>query len=163
MSLFQGVSKDAGWPRFGVGTAPFDTPSFLGLLRMLATIPLILGGLFFRECLNRYVATLQPVLQETMNNSVGMSWRLDAKTSAPLYIQTLGPFRVWRQGQEIPPTAWRRDKALRLFQLLVTRRHTRSLLHRERILGILWPDTVPGVGCQRPTGCPQCLAPKLES
>ncbi len=93
--------------------------------------------------LNPYVATLKPALQETINNSVGMNWRLDAKTSAPLYIQTLGPFRVWRHGLEIPATAWRREKALRLFQLLVTHRHTRTLLHREQILDIMWPDTSP--------------------
>jgi len=57
----------------------------------------------------------------------------------PLYVQTLGEFRVWRGDQEIPPEAWGRSKARQLFQMLVRRR----ALHREEILEALWPGTDP--------------------
>ena len=63
----------------------------------------------------------------------------DSLTTAPLFIQTLGPFRAWRRGQEIERGAWPREKALHLFQLLVC--HRGHGVHRDRILEILWPDS----------------------
>jgi DNA-binding SARP family transcriptional activator len=60
-------------------------------------------------------------------------------TAAPLFIQTLGPFRAWRRGQEIGRGAWPREKALHLFQLLVC--HRGHGVHRDRILEMLWPDS----------------------
>lgn len=62
-----------------------------------------------------------------------------AATQAPLFIQTLGPFRAWRGGQEIERAAWAREKALHLFQLLVC--HRGHALHRDRIIEILWPGS----------------------
>jgi len=59
----------------------------------------------------------------------------------PLYIQTLGPFRVWVEGREIPRTAWGREKALHVLQFLVCQRG--RLVHREQILEALWPDSPP--------------------
>jgi LuxR family maltose regulon positive regulatory protein len=64
---------------------------------------------------------------------------LDGQTTAPLFIQTLGPFRAWRRGQEIERRAWPREKALHLLQLLVC--HRGHGLHRDRILEMLWPDS----------------------
>ncbi|MFQ5401469.1 MAG: BTAD domain-containing putative transcriptional regulator [Anaerolineae bacterium] len=61
--------------------------------------------------------------------------------AAPLYIQTLGPFRVRQAGREIERSAWGRAKALHLLQYLVCRRG--HLAHREKILEALWPDTPP--------------------
>lgn len=55
-----------------------------------------------------------------------------------LRIHTLGGFRIWRGSEEIPASAWGRDKAVQLFQLFVTRR--RSQLHKEQIIDLLWPD-----------------------
>ncbi len=58
-----------------------------------------------------------------------------------LRIQTLGMFRVWRDGQLLPSAAWKREKAQRLFQFLVTARlnDSRQLLPKERITAELWP------------------------
>lgn len=56
-----------------------------------------------------------------------------------LYIQTLGPFRVWRHGYEIPSTAWGREKALHLLQVLVC--HRGHPLHREQVMEALWPES----------------------
>jgi DNA-binding SARP family transcriptional activator len=57
--------------------------------------------------------------------------------SAELLVQTLGGFRLWRNGVELPPTLWDRDKALQLFQFFVTVRH--QLLHKEQLIDQLWP------------------------
>ncbi|UCC64635.1 MAG: transcriptional regulator, partial [Anaerolineae bacterium] len=58
-----------------------------------------------------------------------------------LRVQTLGPFRVWRGGEEIDAREWRRVKARQLFQLLLT--HRGRTLQREEIVDILWPDLDP--------------------
>ena len=63
----------------------------------------------------------------------------EALATAALYIQTLGPFRVWRKGQEIERSAWGREKALHLLQLLVCRRE--RPMHREEILDALWKES----------------------
>lgn len=60
----------------------------------------------------------------------------EGSSVAPLYIQTLGPFRVWRGGQEIERSAWPREKALHLLQLLVANRD--RVMHREEIHEALW-------------------------
>jgi two-component SAPR family response regulator len=60
------------------------------------------------------------------------------QASAPLQVQTLGGFRVWRDGIEIPPGAWAREKAVQLFQFLVTVRG--RYLHKEEIVDRLWPE-----------------------
>jgi len=56
---------------------------------------------------------------------------------APLRVITLGDFRVWHPGGQVEPAAWGRDKAVQLFQYLVTRR--RRLVEREQIVDALWP------------------------
>jgi two-component SAPR family response regulator len=59
-------------------------------------------------------------------------------THAALHVQTLGGFRVWHQGAEVPPTAWGREKAIHLFQFFITMR--RQYVHKEQIMDRLWPD-----------------------
>lgn len=51
---------------------------------------------------------------------------------------TLGGFRLYREGAELPPVAFRREKALHLFQFLLTER--RQPLHKEAIVDRLWPE-----------------------
>ncbi|MBN1955954.1 MAG: transcriptional regulator [Anaerolineae bacterium] len=55
-----------------------------------------------------------------------------------LRVQTMGGFRVWRDGVEVEPAAWRREKAIYLFQFLVTVRG--RYLHKEQIIDRLWPE-----------------------
>jgi DNA-binding SARP family transcriptional activator len=59
-------------------------------------------------------------------------------STATLRVQTLGGFRVWRDGVEIPSSAWGREKAIHLFQFLLTMR--RQYFHKEQIIDRLWPD-----------------------
>lgn len=65
---------------------------------------------------------------------------LQAKSEAPLRIQTLGGFHVWHNGLKLGPAAWGREKALHLFQLFVTMRQSGTHLHKEQIIDRLWPE-----------------------
>jgi len=60
------------------------------------------------------------------------------RANVALHIQTLGGFRVWRNGEEVPTTAWGREKAIHLFQFFITLR--RQYVHKEQIMDRLWPD-----------------------
>lgn len=57
---------------------------------------------------------------------------------AALRVTTLGGFHVERDNVEIIPTAWGREKAIYLFQYLVTNRHKQQ--HKEQIIAQLWPQ-----------------------
>lgn len=63
---------------------------------------------------------------------------ITASTKAPLCVQTLGGFRIWCGDDEIPATAWGREKALHLFQFFITMR--RQFVHKEQIIDRLWPE-----------------------
>ncbi len=65
-------------------------------------------------------------------------------SAARLRIQTLGSFRLWRAGVELPPGVWERDKALQLFQFFVTLRRRR--LTKEQIVDQLWPAVDAAAG-----------------
>ena len=58
-----------------------------------------------------------------------------------LWVRTLGPFAVWRDNILVTDSEWHREKARRLFQLLLTQRG--QWLHREQIVEQLWPDLTP--------------------
>lgn len=64
--------------------------------------------------------------------------RSDSMNDAALRVQTLGGFRVWREGKEIASVAWGREKAQHLFQFFVTLR--RRAMHKEEIMDRLWPE-----------------------
>jgi DNA-binding SARP family transcriptional activator len=61
-----------------------------------------------------------------------------------LRIYTLGGFRVFRGDKEVSATAWGREKAVFLIQLLVAQR--RRQLHKEQIIDLLWGDLEPEAG-----------------
>ena len=65
-----------------------------------------------------------------------------------LRVQTLSRFRVWRNGEEIESTDWKREKSLHLFQFLITMRQQASRLHKEQIIDYLWPEVDTDVGNQ---------------
>ncbi len=70
----------------------------------------------------------------------------ESETQASLRIQTLGSFRLWRDDTELNSTTWGREKALHLFQFLVTMRLHTLHLHKEQIIDRLWPDQPAGGG-----------------
>ncbi|MFN8355258.1 MAG: BTAD domain-containing putative transcriptional regulator [Spirosomataceae bacterium] len=59
--------------------------------------------------------------------------------TASILVQMLGNFQVWREGYLLTSKDWGRDKAIQLFQFLVTTRH-RKALHKEQIMDQLWED-----------------------
>lgn len=54
-----------------------------------------------------------------------------------LYVQTLGRFSLWRDGEQLPDQVWPRATAVRLFQYLLTYRG--QYIAKERIAPDLWP------------------------
>jgi DNA-binding SARP family transcriptional activator len=66
------------------------------------------------------------------------SLNIDPADHQGLRVQTLGTFKVWYKNKEIDSSAWSREKALHLFQFLVTMRH--RYLHKEQIIDRLWPE-----------------------
>jgi DNA-binding SARP family transcriptional activator len=70
-------------------------------------------------------------------NSDSSAVKLAEGWDFPLRVQTLGGFRAWRDGSEVASTAWGREKALHLFQFLVTMRG--RYLHKEQIVDRMWP------------------------
>ncbi len=96
-----------------------------------ALVPLLL---FAREN-SQHAATAEAILTQ-----LDLS-HLELHPGFQLRIQTLGPFRIWQGGEELPSKAWRRKKARQLLQLLVTFRGT--LLHRDQIAEMLWPELDP--------------------
>ncbi|MFI6102103.1 BTAD domain-containing putative transcriptional regulator [Lentzea sp. NPDC051213] len=64
------------------------------------------------------------------------------KESRPaLFIQTLGGFRVLRDGDPLPPAAWQSRKARDLVKILIARRG--RPITREGLGNLLWPDEEP--------------------
>ena len=61
------------------------------------------------------------------------------KESAPIRIQTLGQFTVWRNNEKIDTKQWGRDKTIQLLQYFISNRRRHSL-HKEKIMDHLWED-----------------------
>lgn len=61
--------------------------------------------------------------------------------SESLRVQTLGLFRVWVNGEPLSNAVWKREKAQRLFQFLITVRlnNCHQVMPKERIVAELWP------------------------
>jgi len=59
--------------------------------------------------------------------------------NAPIRLQTLGQFQLWRDGKKVPNKEWGRDKTLQLIQYLISNRK-RHALHKERIMEHLWEE-----------------------
>ncbi|MCA1695141.1 MAG: hypothetical protein LC749_10630, partial [Actinobacteria bacterium] len=67
--------------------------------------------------------------------------------SAPaVFIQTLGHFRITRNGVPVPNIASKAKKARYLLKILIARR--RPTL-RDQLIELLWPDTQPAVSSHR--------------
>lgn len=67
--------------------------------------------------------------------------------SAPgIFIQTLGAFRVIRDGFPVPNTAWKSKKARDLLKVLVARRRPTP---RDQLIELLWPKVDPALAGNR--------------
>ena len=63
---------------------------------------------------------------------------LERLDTTPVRVVTLGGFRVFRDGEPIPPTAWQSRKARDLLKLLASR--VGRPTPREQLCEALWPD-----------------------
>jgi ATP/maltotriose-dependent transcriptional regulator MalT/DNA-binding SARP family transcriptional activator len=63
-----------------------------------------------------------------------------------VFIQTLGTFRVIRDGVPIPSNAWKSKKARDLLKILVARRRPTP---RDQLIELLWPEAQPSLGSNR--------------
>ncbi|MGB9278591.1 MAG: AAA family ATPase [Pseudonocardiaceae bacterium] len=67
--------------------------------------------------------------------------------SAPaVFLQTLGEFRVIREGVPIPNIVWKSKKARDLLKILVSRRRSTP---RDQLMELLWPEVGPTVASNR--------------
>jgi len=89
----------------------------------------------------RYARRLMHLLNKATGTAQVQGEQYAQPAVAPLVIQTLGAFRVWRAGEEIQRAAWGREKALHLLQFLIC--HRDNPVHREQILEALWPERAP--------------------
>ena len=56
-----------------------------------------------------------------------------------LRIQTFGELKVWREGELVTPSGWRRESSRQLFALLLATRH--EPVHKDTLLYYLWPES----------------------
>jgi len=66
---------------------------------------------------------------------------IDRAARPPIRIQSLGRFRVIRDGEVVPTTAWQSKKARDLLKILVARRGRPTT--RDTFFELLWPDEDP--------------------
>ncbi|SFU54271.1 BTAD domain-containing putative transcriptional regulator [Alicyclobacillus macrosporangiidus] len=123
----------------------WERPTFFGLRDVAAVVPMLQvfrqreidpdGDSDTRHGTGRWVRAAVRILERTGCLDV------EHHPGYTLRVRTLGGFSVWRGFSEIPHKEWQRDKARKLFQLLLTNRGT--LLHREEICERLWPEADP--------------------
>ncbi|MGH3975772.1 MAG: AfsR/SARP family transcriptional regulator, partial [Pseudonocardiaceae bacterium] len=68
------------------------------------------------------------------------------RSGPTVFIQTLGAFRVIRDGLPVPNTAWKSKKARDLLKILVARRRSTP---RDQLMELLWPGVEPAVAGNR--------------
>jgi ATP/maltotriose-dependent transcriptional regulator MalT len=73
--------------------------------------------------------------------AAGLLGTLAGRGQAPISIQTLGAFLVFRGGRPVLTAEWRSRKARALLKILVARRGKPT--HREFLMETLWPDEDP--------------------
>jgi DNA-binding SARP family transcriptional activator len=105
--------------------------SFIGLWNDQAALPLLVEA--GRQ-------GIEPAYTGRLLQSLGLA-EAEAHPGYGLWVRTLGPFAVWRDNVLVGDGEWQREKARRLFQLLLTQRG--QWLYREQLAEQLWPDLAP--------------------
>lgn len=111
--------------------ALFIRPTFLGLARGQAALPLLLRA---RE------RGIEAGYVEHLLEAAGVAG-IEYHPGYGLTVQTLGPFAVWRGDELVTARDWQREKARQIFQLLLTYRG--QWFYREQIVDHLWPHLPP--------------------
>jgi len=103
-------------------------PTYLGLKDEQIIIPILLSG---------YQNNIERPYIETLLKQMNIEF-IDHHPGYSIFVHTLGFFEVWRGENRIKSIDWQRDKARKLFQLLLI--HRNEWLHRDQIIDRLWPD-----------------------
>lgn len=80
-------------------------------------------------------------VRDTTGRAAGVLMAAGTEGPAALAVQTLGGFRVLRDGLPVPPEAWKSKKTRDLLKILAARRG--RPVARDEIIEALWPDEDP--------------------
>ncbi len=81
--------------------------------------------------------------RDTNGRGAGVLMAAGTDGPAALALQTLGGFGVLRQGEPVPPEAWKSKKARDLLKMLAARRG--KPVARDQVIEALWPEEDPSV------------------
>ncbi|MET9627395.1 BTAD domain-containing putative transcriptional regulator [Lentzea sp. NPDC006480] len=114
----------------------------LGEVRVRTAQAMLIGGAAGEQLASearRQAADLGARVLAEAAASVAETCRKESRPE--LFIQTLGGFRVLRDGDPLPPAAWQSRKARDLVKILIARRG--RPITREALGNLLWPDEEP--------------------
>lgn len=78
------------------------------------------------------------------NCIVGLIKDVVSETGTPvIHINSLGGFRVFANGVEVPPSKWKTKKVENLFKFLIINRDQQL---KEKVIEALWPESDPKLG-----------------
>ncbi len=106
----------------------FTKPTYLGLKDEQIIIPIFINA--YQKNIER---TFIEIVLKQMNLEPS-----DYHPGYRIFVHSLGVFDVWRGENRIRSFEWQRDKARKLFQLLLIQ--NQEYLHRDQIMDRLWPD-----------------------
>ena len=112
----------------GKYTYLFTKPTYLGLKDEQIIIPILM---------NAYQKNIERTFIEIVLKQMDLD-PIDYHPGYSIFVHSLGVFDVWRGENRIRSADWQRDKARKLFQLLLIQ--NREYLHRDQIIDRLWPD-----------------------
>ncbi len=115
----------------GEYTYLFTKPTYIGMKDEQIIIPIL-------------IHTYQNKIENTFIEILFKQLNLDISEYHPgysIFVHSLGIFEVWRGDNRIQSNEWQRDKARKLFQLLLI--HKNDWLHRDQIIDRLWPELPP--------------------
>ena len=106
----------------------FSKPTYLGLKDEQIIIPILVAA---------YQKNIERTFIEFLLKQLNLEIR-DYHPGFSIFVHSLGNFEVWRGDNRIRSNEWQREKARKLFQLLLI--HKDEWLHRDQIIDRLWPD-----------------------
>lgn len=106
----------------------FTKPTYLGVKDEQIIIPILISA---------YQKNIERSFIETLFKQLNLDIS-DYHPGYCIFVHSLGIFEVWRGDNQIRSIDWQRDKARKLFQLLLI--HKEEWLHRDQIIDRLWPD-----------------------
>lgn len=137
------VDHDAALAMVGEAAAIWDrSPAPYGLARNRLVFARIAGGEAGREAAAEAERIFRSIGARGPASDAGEIVEAISRAARPtLRIQALGRFRLVRDGETVPTSAWQSKKARDLFKILVARRGRPTT--RDTFFELLWPDEDP--------------------